>query len=233
MVAALGVRQRPAVHRACSSSAPSSPGWAARCSCRARSVHHAMDLQIIVETFVVVVVGGLGSVPGAYLAAVLLGELNAFGIVVFPQISLVLAFLVMAVVLVVRPWGLLGRPEAPARGAGGAVGHADPADDPRPARQRLRPRAGAGGPAGVRRRLRADGAQRGADLRAVRRQPALPDGRGRHGARSATPPTSASAPTARRWRRPSSACRWRRRRFAGPALAAAWRRWSSAGSACG
>lgn len=84
------------------------------------AVHHAMDLEIIVETFVVVVVGGLGSVPGAYLAAVLLGVLNAFGIVVFPQISLVLAFLVMAVVLVVRPWGLLGRPEGTVRVAGGA-----------------------------------------------------------------------------------------------------------------
>jgi branched-chain amino acid transport system permease protein len=84
------------------------------------SVHHAMDLQIIVETFVVVVVGGLGSVPGAYLAAVLLGVLNAFGIVVFPQVSLALAFLAMAVVLAVRPWGLLGRPEAPPRAPGTA-----------------------------------------------------------------------------------------------------------------
>ena len=79
-----------------------------------------MDLQIIVETFVVVVIGGLGSVSGAYLAAVLLGVLNAFGIVVFPQISLVLTFLVMAVVLVVRPWGLLGRPEPVARTPGAA-----------------------------------------------------------------------------------------------------------------
>ncbi len=81
------------------------------------SVHHAMDLEVIVETFVVVVVGGLGSVSGAYLAAVLLSVLNAFGIVIFPQISLILAFLVMAVVLVVRPWGLLGREQAEARTA--------------------------------------------------------------------------------------------------------------------
>ena len=81
------------------------------------SVHHAMDLEVIVETFVVVVVGGLGSVSGAYLAAVLLSVLNAFGIVIFPQISLILAFLVMAVVLVVRPWGLLGREQAETRTA--------------------------------------------------------------------------------------------------------------------
>jgi branched-chain amino acid transport system permease protein len=48
-------------------------------------------------------------------------ELNAFGILVFPKISIVLVFLVMAIVLIVRPWGLLGRSETAARSAGGAV----------------------------------------------------------------------------------------------------------------
>ena len=75
------------------------------------AVTHDMDLRIIADAFVVVVVGGMGSVAGAFLAALLIGELTAFGIWVFPQITLVLTFLVMAVVLVVRPWGLLGRPE--------------------------------------------------------------------------------------------------------------------------
>lgn len=68
-----------------------------------------MDLGIIAEAFVVVVVGGMGSITGAYLAAVLIAELGAFGIVLFPQITLVLLFAVMAVILIVRPWGLLGR----------------------------------------------------------------------------------------------------------------------------
>jgi branched-chain amino acid transport system permease protein len=79
------------------------------------AVHHAMDLRIIVDVFVVVVIGGLGSVVGAFVAAVLVSELNAFGILIFPKISIILVFLVMAVVLIVRPWGLLGKPEAPAR----------------------------------------------------------------------------------------------------------------------
>jgi branched-chain amino acid transport system permease protein len=74
------------------------------------AINHRMDLQIIVDAFVVVVVGGLGSLPGAFLASLVIGELHAFGILLFPQITLVLMFLVMAVVLVVRPWGLLGRP---------------------------------------------------------------------------------------------------------------------------
>jgi branched-chain amino acid transport system permease protein len=79
------------------------------------AVNHAMDLRVIVEVFVVVVIGGLGSIAGAFIAAVLVSELNAFGILIFPKISIILVFLVMAVVLIVRPWGLLGKAEAPAR----------------------------------------------------------------------------------------------------------------------
>jgi branched-chain amino acid transport system permease protein len=74
------------------------------------AVTHQMDLAIIVEAFIVVVTGGLGSVFGALIAAILISELNAFGILAFPKISIVLIFVVMAVVLVVRPWGLLGKP---------------------------------------------------------------------------------------------------------------------------
>jgi branched-chain amino acid transport system permease protein len=79
------------------------------------AVHHALDLRIIVDVFVVVVIGGLGSILGAFVAAVLVSELNAFGILIFPTISIILVFAVMAVVLIVRPWGLFGRKEAPAR----------------------------------------------------------------------------------------------------------------------
>jgi branched-chain amino acid transport system permease protein len=74
-----------------------------------------MDLSIITEAFVVTVIGGMGSVPGAFLAALLIGQLQAFGVLIFPKITLVLVFLLMAVVLVVKPWGLLGKPE-PAAG---------------------------------------------------------------------------------------------------------------------
>jgi branched-chain amino acid transport system permease protein len=73
-----------------------------------------MDLNVIAEAFVVVVVGGMGSIPGAFLAALLIAVVQAFGIVIFPKITLVAIFLVMAVVLVFRPYGLLGRaPTAP------------------------------------------------------------------------------------------------------------------------
>src|SRR5919198_402410 len=68
-----------------------------------------------------VAVRGMGSVPGALLAAILIGVIDAFGVLVLPRASLALTFVVMAVVLIVRPWGLLGRPSAETRSAAGAI----------------------------------------------------------------------------------------------------------------
>jgi branched-chain amino acid transport system permease protein len=77
-----------------------------------------IDLAVVSDAFVVVVVGGMGSIPGAFLAALLIGEIKAFCIGLgYSEITLVAEFIVMAVVLVLRPWGLLGRPLAEARGA--------------------------------------------------------------------------------------------------------------------
>ena len=93
-----------------------------------------MDLNIIGAAFVVVVVGGMGSIPGAYVAALLIAELKAICIwlglveiagvaISFSKLTLVVEFVVMAVVLVARPWGLFGRPQTPSR-------HAAKAEDP-------------------------------------------------------------------------------------------------------
>jgi branched-chain amino acid transport system permease protein len=60
------------------------------------------------DVFVVVVTGGLGSFLGAAVASLLIGELQAFGVIFYPRISLVLMFLIMAVVLSIRPQGLFG-----------------------------------------------------------------------------------------------------------------------------
>jgi len=78
-----------------------------------------MDMNVIAAAFVVVVVGGMGSIIGAYLAAVLIGELSAFGILMIPQSTLIMMFLVMAVVLIIRPHGLFGQPEDRPAGSGG------------------------------------------------------------------------------------------------------------------
>jgi branched-chain amino acid transport system permease protein len=87
-----------------------------------------LDLQTIGDAFVVVVVGGMGSIPGAYLAALIIAEtkaicaaigtVNFFGMAFsFSKLTLVVEFLIMALVLVARPWGLLGRPQSASRNA--------------------------------------------------------------------------------------------------------------------
>ena len=71
-----------------------------------------IDLGVVSDAFVVVVVGGLGSIPGAFLAALLIGMIKAFCFALgFSKLTLAVEFIVMAVVLVLRPWGLLGQRE--------------------------------------------------------------------------------------------------------------------------
>ena len=70
--------------------------------------HLQMDMAMVVETFVVVVTGGLGSVGGAFAAALLIGVIHALGVAWVPEATLVLVFLTMGVVLVLRPQGLGG-----------------------------------------------------------------------------------------------------------------------------
>jgi branched-chain amino acid transport system permease protein len=98
----------------------------------------AMDLTVLGDAFVVVVVGGMGSITGAYLAAVIIAEVKALCIAIgvvdvgglsvnFSKLTLVAEFLVMAVVLIARPYGLLGRVQDAVRSLGA------PEDPMRPA----------------------------------------------------------------------------------------------------
>ena len=75
-----------------------------------RSITPGMDVDIIVEAFIVVVIGGLGSFWGTFLGAVIFGQVLAFGILILPGFSIFAVFALMAFVLIVRPTGLLGRP---------------------------------------------------------------------------------------------------------------------------
>jgi branched-chain amino acid transport system permease protein len=115
MVAALGVNQRWLFTGVFALGAGLA-GIGGALSLPSGSANGQIDLTIITDAFVVVVVGGLGSLPGAFLASLVIGVLQAVGIVFVPKITLVLIFAVMAAVLVARPNGLLGRPLAPQRG---------------------------------------------------------------------------------------------------------------------
>ncbi len=75
-----------------------------------RTIVPGMDTEIIVEAFIVVVIGGLGSFWGTFLGSVIYGQVLSFGILFFPRFSIFSVFALMAAVLIIRPWGLLGRP---------------------------------------------------------------------------------------------------------------------------
>ncbi|HUJ99390.1 MAG TPA: branched-chain amino acid ABC transporter permease [Stellaceae bacterium] len=74
------------------------------------SIVPGMDVEIIVQAFIVVVIGGLGSFWGTFWGSVIYGEVLSFGILIFPGFSLFSVFALMVVILILRPWGLFGRP---------------------------------------------------------------------------------------------------------------------------
>lgn len=74
-----------------------------------RSLTPGMGLGILVESFIVTVIGGMGSIPGAFLAAIILGLTRSIGSVGFPLFVDGAMFMIMALVLIFRPTGLLGQ----------------------------------------------------------------------------------------------------------------------------
>ena len=73
------------------------------------SLYPGADFDALILAFVVVIVGGLGSLRGALAGALLVGLLDDFGKAFFPQFALFTVFVPMAFILVVRPTGLFGR----------------------------------------------------------------------------------------------------------------------------
>jgi branched-chain amino acid transport system permease protein len=72
------------------------------------TTYPGMGFDILVDTFVVIVVGGFGSLLGALVASIMIGELQSYGVLFLPKFALIFQFILMAVVLIVRPTGLFG-----------------------------------------------------------------------------------------------------------------------------
>ncbi len=72
------------------------------------NLYPGLDFEILILTLVVVVVGGLGTLKGAFLGSLLIGMADTFGKALWPEFSLFLIFAVMAAVLFIRPSGLFG-----------------------------------------------------------------------------------------------------------------------------
>lgn len=75
------------------------------------SIGLGMDLEILIEAFVVAVIGGLGSFAGALLGSVIIGMMHSFGITIAPRMAMAFIFLAMVIVLIIRPWGIFGERE--------------------------------------------------------------------------------------------------------------------------
>jgi branched-chain amino acid transport system permease protein len=74
------------------------------------SITLGMDMAVIVQAFCVVVIGGFGSLPGTLGGSLIVGEIYSFSILFWPAGALVMIFVVTALVLITRPWGLFGTP---------------------------------------------------------------------------------------------------------------------------
>jgi branched-subunit amino acid ABC-type transport system permease component len=78
-----------------------------------QAVNGSMDTDVLINAFAISVIGGLGSLMGSFVGALLVGLATSFGILLpaTSRWSLAFIFVLMAAVLTVRPWGLFGRPE--------------------------------------------------------------------------------------------------------------------------
>src|SRR6476469_4612554 len=71
-------------------------------------LYPGMDTEILIPAFIVIVIGGMGSLRGAFIGSLLIGEIDTCGNAYFPSLALFVIYVVMAVVLLVRPQGLFG-----------------------------------------------------------------------------------------------------------------------------
>jgi branched-chain amino acid transport system permease protein len=72
-------------------------------------VHPGIDFEVLLLAFVVIIIGGLGSLKGAFVGGLVVGLLDTFGKALFPELALFTVFAPMAIILAVRPTGLFGR----------------------------------------------------------------------------------------------------------------------------
>lgn len=107
MVSALGIRI-PTIYAGVFALGVAIAAFSAGLSLPVTPIGLGMDMQIIVQCFAVVVIGGFGSILGTFVASLIVGIVHAFTILLWPEGALVVIFLILVAVLIVRPWGLFG-----------------------------------------------------------------------------------------------------------------------------
>ena len=109
MVSALGIRT-PLLFASVFGLGAVLAGAAGALAAPVRALTPGMGFSIVIESFIVTVIGGMGSIGGAFAAAILLGFARSFGSIGFPLFVDGLMFLIMGLVLIFKPAGLFGRP---------------------------------------------------------------------------------------------------------------------------
>ena len=110
MLSALGINV-PRVYLAVFMAGSALAGIGGALAAPAVALKPGMDAEVIVECFIIVIIGGMGSLWGALAGALILGQLSAFGVLLIPEFEIVIIYLMMVAVLALRPWGLFGRPQ--------------------------------------------------------------------------------------------------------------------------
>lgn len=109
MVSALGIRVN-LYYAAVFGIGSALAGAAGALAAPVRSLTPGMGFSILIESFIVTVIGGMGSIVGAFVAAIIIGLTRSFGSIGFPLFVDGVMFLIMALVLIFKPSGLFGRP---------------------------------------------------------------------------------------------------------------------------
>ena len=109
MVHALGTDVEPGALRACSASAAGWPALGGVLAAPLVTASLGMAPNAIIDAFVIVIIGGMGSFPGSLIGALLVAFVQVFGNYYLPDFALAFMYLIMLLVLVVRPGGLLGK----------------------------------------------------------------------------------------------------------------------------
>ena len=84
-------------------------GMAGALAAPLQNIYPYMGMSILVETFVVVIIGGMGSILGSIIGGIIIGELITLGVIFWPPLAHILIYIFMAVILLIRPRGLFGR----------------------------------------------------------------------------------------------------------------------------
>ena len=84
-------------------------GFGGAVAAGSQAIFPGIDVEVVILAFIVIIIGGPGGLAGPLVGALLIGLVEAFGIKILPQLAMAFIYILVVIVLLVRPWGLLGK----------------------------------------------------------------------------------------------------------------------------